>query len=96
MRNKEIKLPVFSKRLFDQLDITIEQAENGEGLEIAKEVYKKAVRVGDDTTANEANTLIGMLKDNGLLVAERKFIEQYDKTKRSAELLLKSMIRLVR
>lgn len=60
----EIKAPVFKKELLDQLgNITVAQAENGEGLKIAKYVYKKAVKFGDDTTANEANHYIDMLKE---------------------------------
>lgn len=92
----EIEAPVFKKELFDKLGkITIEQAESGEGLKIAKRVYGQARCVNDDTTANEAYSYIKMFENNGLLVAERQFNEQYAKTKESAELLLKSLKRLM-
>lgn len=52
---------VFDKKLFNQLgQITVEEAENGIGLMKARQIYKKAVKIGDDTTANEANHYIKM------------------------------------
>ena len=53
----------YNERPAELSELTIEDMQSGAALQMAKIIYMKAIKRGDDTTANDANTIINMLED---------------------------------